>query len=61
MGTAIVEELTREQAVQEMHAIEAQIGPIGDARARSQAGLLTTQEEDLLRWAESLRWLLAGQ
>ncbi len=44
-----------------MHDIQAQIGSIDDARARSKAGLLTTQEEDLLRWAESLRWLLDDQ
>ena len=41
MGDAIVEKLTREQAGQQLHAIEAQIGPISAARARSRAGLLT--------------------
>lgn len=61
MGDAIVEELTREQATQQLQDIQAKLGPIGDARARSKAGLLTTQEEDLLRWAESLLWLLADQ
>lgn len=61
MGDAIVEALTRERAVQQLQDIETRLGSTADGRARSKAGLLTTEEEDLLRWAESLRWLLADQ
>ncbi|WP_286961730.1 MULTISPECIES: hypothetical protein [Arsenicicoccus] len=61
MGDAIVETLMRERAMQQLQDIQARLGSAADGRARSKAGLLTTEEEDLLRWAESLLWLLADQ
>ncbi|WP_226345845.1 hypothetical protein [Agilicoccus flavus] len=58
MGSATVETLTVEQARVELAHIIAEIGELADARARSDADLLTVEQEHRLRRAENLVWLL---
>lgn len=61
MGSATVETLTTEQARAELSHLRARLESLDSARARSQADLLTVEEEGALRRAESLAWLLGEE
>lgn len=61
MGTATVTTITADQARRELREIEQKIGALQDARARSFAGLLSADDEAMLRQAEELTWLLSDR